>query len=383
MLSEKDKQWAESVAMKIQVKLAWVSEKSKEKIPYTTIDGTHDNRDDSNKPSGTADDLNWWTNGFWGGMMWLMYQETGEERYAQIAGFTEEKLDLCLADYYGLHHDVGFMWLLTAVADYRLTGKEDSKRRGLHAANILAGRFNPAGNFIRAWNTWGSDNNMGWAIIDCMMNIPLLYWASEETKDPRFSHIAKRHADMAMENFVRPDGSCEHIVEFDPMTGEKCTTHGGQGYEKGSSWTRGQSWALYGFALSYVRTGEEKYLNTAKKIAHYFIANIPESGLIPIDFRQPEEDIWEDSCAAAIASCGLIEIAKVVGERENPLYLKAALKMLKALEEKRCNWTEKSDCIVENCSEAYHSRKHMNIIYADYFFMEAIFKLKGKDLLLW
>lgn len=384
MLQEKDMQWINSVAENINEKMAWVSEKSKNKIPYTTVNGTHDSFNDSDKSYRINEGLNWWTNGFWGGMMWLMYHETGDEKYAEIGRFSEIALDKCFEDYYGLHHDVGFMWLLTAVADYRLTKNEESRKRGLHAANLLSGRFNPVGKFIRAWNEWGDDSkNIGWAIIDCMMNLPILYWAYDETQDPRFLHIAKIHADTAMEHFIRPDGSCEHIVEFDPVNGGVVATYGGQGIEKGSSWTRGQSWALYGFTMSYIHTKEEKYLNAAKRVAHYFIANIPENGLIPIDFRQPAHDTWEDSSAATIAACGLIEISKAVGVSEKDLYLKAAIKLLKALDEKRCNWTKDNDCIVENCSEAYHTNKHLNIIYADYFFMEAVFKLKGDDIFLW
>lgn len=383
MLQEKEMQWIQSVAENIIEKMSWVSEKSKEKIPYTTVNGIHDSYNDSDKPYRISEGLNWWTNGFWGGMMWLMYHETGEERYADIARFSEKALDKSLEDYYGLHHDVGFMWLHTAIADYRITKNEESRKRGLHAANLLAGRFNPIGKFIRAWNDWGDTKNTGWAIIDCMMNLPLLYWAYDETKDPRFLHTAVIHADTAMEHFIRPDGSCEHIVEFDPVNGGVVTTHPGQGYGKGSSWTRGQSWALYGFTLSYIHTKREEYLNAAKRVAHYFIANIPENGLIPVDFRQPVSDTWEDSSAAAIAACGLIEISKAVEENEKSLYLNAALKLLRALDEKRCNWTKSCDCIIENSSEAYHTNKHMSIIYADYFFMEAIFKLKGNDILLW
>ncbi|MFV0343938.1 MAG: glycoside hydrolase family 88 protein [Anaerocolumna sp.] len=384
MLKEKDMQWVQSVVENIKEKMDWVSEKSKNKIPYTTVNGTHDSYDDSDKPYRISEGLNWWTNGFWGGMMWLMYHETGEDRYADIAKYSEKALDKCFEDYYGLHHDVGFMWLHTAVADYRLTKNPESRKRGLHAANLLAGRYNPVGKFIRAWNAYGDDHkNIGWAIIDCMMNLPILYWAYEETKDPRFYHIAISHADTAMEHFIRPDGSCEHIVEFDPVNGGLVDTYGGQGFSKGSAWTRGQSWALYGFTMSYMHTKDEKYLQAAKRVAHYFIANMPENGLIPIDFRQPAQDTWEDSSAATIAACGLIEISKAVGTGEKDLYLNAALKLLKALDDKRCNWTKEYDCIVENSSEAYHTNKHMAIIYADYFFMEAIFKLKGNDIFLW
>lgn len=383
MLKADEKIWVESVVQKIYTKMDWVSEKSRNKIPYTTYNGIHDDYNNSEKSSRMKDGLAWWTNGFWGGMMWLMYHETGNKKYAEIAKLSEEKLDQCFDDYYGLHHDVGFMWLCTAAADYRLTKNADSRKRALHAANLLAGRYNPIGKFIRAWNGMETSDTRGWAIIDCMLNIPLLYWASEETEDPRFKQIAMLHADTTMENFVRPDGSCEHIVEFDPYIGGKVKTYGGQGYENGSSWTRGQTWALYGFMMSYIHTEKTEYLNTAKKVAHYFIANIPENGIIPLDFRQPEEDPWEDSTAAAIAACGLIEIARAVSEKEKRLYLNAAIKLLKTLEETRCIWGKESDGIIENGSEAYHSLKHLNIIYGDYFFMEAIFKLNGTDIFLW
>ena len=384
-----EQEWIAQVVEKICTKMEWVSEKSKDKIPYTTIDGIHDDRSVENSEWRIDEGLSWWCNGFWSGIMWQMYHETGAEKFAKVARVTEEKLEKSLLQYYGLHHDVGFMWLLSSVADYRLTNNLEGKRQGMIAANLLAGRFNIKGNYIRAWNDGigvdeGKPSNRGWAIIDCLMNIPLLYWASEETNDPRFKHIAIQHADTVMEHFVRDDGSVRHIVEFDAETGERKDDFGGQGYEKGSSWTRGQAWGLYGFVLSYIHTQKEEYLNTAKRIAHYFIANIPESGLIPVDFRQPQEPAWEDSTAAAIASSALITLAEMVGEYEKGLYLKSALQMLRILDEKRCNWGMDNDCIVEKCTEAYHTNRHeINIIYGDYFFIEAIFKLKGSKLNLW
>lgn len=386
MISSEEMVWIDEAVSCIVNKMDWVSEKSRNKIPYTTIDGTHDNRAVETMNSLFGDGIDWWTNGFWGGMMWLMYHHTKEQRYADIAKFSEVQLDRCFERYYGLHHDVGFMWLPTAVANYRITKDENGRKRGMHAANLLAGRFNPSGKFIRAWNSsFGSDSdNSGWAIIDCMLNIPLLYWASEESKDPRFKHIAIMHADTAMKVFIRDDGSVRHIVEFDSETGEVLRDFGGQGYALGSSWTRGQAWGMYGFLMSYVHTKNEVYLNTAKRIAHYFIANIPENGIIPVDFRQPKEPAWEDSTAAAIASCALIEISRQVDDLESEMYLKAALKMLKTLFESRSDWSTDCDCILTNCTAAYHDKNHhFSIIYGDYFFMEALFKLKGNDIFLW
>ncbi|MDR6880818.1 glycoside hydrolase family 88 protein [Bacillus sp. 3255] len=383
-LQTQDQAWLAHVVSKINDKMAWVSEKSADKIPYTTVHGVHDNRIIDNPTGETTDGINWWTNGFWGGMMWLMYHETGHEKYKQIAGFAEDALDECFRQFYGLHHDVGFMWLPTSVANYKVTLNPESRKRALHAANLLAGRFNLAGGFIRAWNDSEKQDTRGWAIVDCLMNLPLLYWASEETGDPRFRQIAIRHADTAMTAFVRPDGSVNHIVEFDPFEGGVVKTYGGQGYEEGSSWTRGQAWALYGFIMSYQHTHKEDYLHTAKRVAHYFMANMPENGIIPIDFRQPMEPTYEDSTAAAVAACGLLEIAKAVGERERGMYVRAALKLLQTLDASRTDWTTEYDCILTHASAAYHHpERHTAIIYGDYYFIEAVFKLKGNDLYLW
>lgn len=378
-----DSQWVHDVVEKIHRKMEWVSEKSAHKVPYTTIDGHHDDR--SLNPLGRDDTgICWWTNGFWGGMMWLMYHDTGRERYREIANILEDRLDECIANFYGLHHDVGFMWIPTSVTNYRLTRHPPSRKRALLMATLLAGRYNPAGEFIRAWNDSPAEDTRGWAIIDCLLNLPLLYWASEETQDPRFRHIAMKHADTAMRDFVRADGSVNHIVEYNPFAGGVVRTHGGQGYGQGSSWTRGQAWGLYGFLMSYRHTGKEAYLDTAQRIARYFLSSIPSDGLIPVDFRQPPEPKWEDSTAAAIAACGLIEIGRQVAGAEGVPYLKAATNLLKALDANRCDWTRESDGILQNCTAAYHrTEHHFNIIYGDYYFMEAIFKLKGNDLYIW
>lgn len=206
-----------------------------------------------------------------------MYHATRKEIYRKAAEGVEQKMDKALWSFTGLHHDVGFMWLHSAVADYRLTGSEESRNRGLLAASILAGRYNPAGRFIRAWNPdcveKGQDCT-GWIIVDSMMNIPLLYWASKETKDPRYFYIAQNHADTVRRTLVREDGSCGHIACLDPNTGELETILAGQGYSETSCWSRGLSWILYGFALSYRYTGNLAYLDMAKKAAHYFISNI-------------------------------------------------------------------------------------------------------------
>lgn len=366
--------WLEEIWEKLQTKLRAECQRLGSKIPYIAKNGKYEDLSES--------DLYWWTNGFWPGILWQMYHAAKEECYRTAAEGVEEKFDRALEGYTGLHHDVGFMWLHSAVANYRLTGNERSKERGLHAANILAGRYNPAGRFIRAWN----GDCIGWIIIDCLMNIPLLYWASETTADPRFRFVAQEHADTALKYLARPDGSSNHIAVLDPVTGGLAETPGGQGYAPGSSWSRGQAWALYGFALSYRYTEKKEYLDAAKRSAHYLIANVSLTDWIPvIDFRSPAEPVKVDTTAAAIAACGLLELAEQVPELEKPLYQKAALQILRALSSRYCCWDPEKDSIVSHGSGSYHSKddQEVPIIYADYFFLEAVLRCKGMDFLIW
>lgn len=371
--------WANEVFEKILEKEQKVVARNQHKIPYTTKDGVFNDSGSEN--------ICWWTNGFWGGMMWQLYHVTQDAMYERAAIENEEKLDANLLSHQGMDHDSGFKWLPTAGAHYRLTKDAAAKNRTLLAADHLAGRFNPVGQFIRAWNNWDGNEDGSFAgrvIIDCMMNLPLLYWASEEIHDPRYYQIATMHANKAMKYFIREDGSVNHIVEFDPETGEFLRSLGGQGYGEGSSWTRGQAWAIYGFALSYRHTKDKNYLKTAMKVADYFIENIPLSGLIPVDFRQPKEPAYEDSTAAAIAACGMLEIVEHLPKETQEKYKAAAITLLKTLAEKRCNWDLDCDHLLEKCTAAYHDETHeFAIIYGDYYFIEGIWRLLDKALFIW
>ncbi len=369
--------WLKEVTEKINKKMKSESARvGGDFIPYTPINGKYEQEFGGHT-------IYWWTNGFWGGILWQMYAATKDEQYKIMAEKVEKKLDEALYGFEGLHHDVGFMWLHTAVANYRLTGNAESKRRGLIAANVLAGRYNPNGKFIRAWNM----DRTGWMIVDCMMNIPLLYWASDVTGDPRFKAIAMNHADTTMRYTVRDDGSCNHIIILDPNTGEFVDNPAGQGYESGSSWSRGQSWALYGFALSYHYTKKPEYLSTCKRIANYFIANVCSSGYVPlVDFRQPPEPVLYDTTAGTIAACGLLALSDVLPTYEGTMYKTAALNILQSIDQKHCNWDPDYDSIVQNGTGSYHTTMndiHIPIIYGDYFFIEAVNRLNKVDFLIW
>lgn len=154
--------------------------------------------------------------------------------------------------------------------------------------------------------------------------------------------------------------------------------------KEGSTWTRGQAWAVYGFTLSYINTGEERYLETARRVSDYFVFHIPESCFIPVDFCQPEDCPWEDSTAAAISACGLIELSRLVEGTDKEKYYNAAVKLLQALGEHRCCWDENVDNLLEKCTAAYNDKEHeFAIIYGDYYFIEAIWKLTEQELFIW
>lgn len=383
ILPAKDQAWIDGIYEKILIKMKAESGRVGTTIPYMPREGKYHDLD---RPGG----LYFWTNGFWPGILWQMYNATGDELYRTTAEGVEARLRETFANHEGFDHDIGFLFLPSSVANYRKTGDETARRYGLYAANLLAGRFNPVGKYIRAWNNnplMGSQVN-GWMIIDCMMNIPLLYWAAKECADPRFEHIAVAHAKTAQKYIVRPDGSCNHILIFDAQTGEFVTNPGGQGYGQGSSWSRGQSWAVYGFALSYRHTGDESFLMTAKQCAHYCIANMAATGWLPlVDYRAPGDPVKYDTTAGMITAAGLLEIAGHVGEYEKPMYVQAALQIMKACEQKFANWDPEQDSIMDGGTFFYHdpdgSETHVPIIYGDYYFIEAVLKLKDKDLFIW
>ena len=196
--------------------------------------------------------------------------------------------------------------------------------------------------------------------------------------------IAMKHSDTVIKNFVREDGSVAHMVNFNPETGEVVSIPRGQGYASGSAWTRGQAWAIYGFVLGYIHTGKQEYLDTAKKVARYFIEHLSEDGVPVVDFKAPEEPALKDTSAGAVAACGLIEIIKYSEGSEKENYEYAVVNILKGLEH-NCNFSLDEQSILQNGTERYHDTRgfHIPMIYGDYYLMEALLKLKGNHVLFW
>lgn len=327
-----------------------------------------------------------WTSGFWPGLLLLLHRRTNLGWLLEREIESEAELERAVTDerLYGFHHDVGFQFQPTAIARYKLTGDHTARRRGFLAAQLLMGRFNPVSGAIEAWN---GPERRGYSIVDTMMNLPLLFWAAEEFDLPRFRNVAEAHADLAQREFVRPDGSTNHIVRFDERSGARLETIGGQGYAPDSAWSRGQSWALYGFSLAHRYTQRADYLTTAQRIADNFLAALPSDLIPPWDFRVPDAATApRDSSAAAIAASGLIELARQIHHPDAARYETAAVNLLQALHQ-RCFSGDDSaqDALLLHATGNLPAGHNIDVslIYGDFYYLEALLKLDGLSETCW
>ena len=259
-------------------------------------------------------DNNYWTTGFWTGEVWLAYEyalakkkDADAEKLrhtgmVHVDSFYERITKKIEVD----HHDMGFLYSPSCVAAYKLTGDKKAREAAILAADQLLTRYHPVGEFLQAWGPMdGADNYR--LIIDCLLNLPLLYWASEETGDEKYRTIAEKHIHTAVANVIREDYSTWHTFFFDPETG--APDHGAtcQGYRDGSAWARGQAWGIYGMALAYRYTGRTEYIEIFKKVTEYFLEHLPKD-LVPfwdLEFTDGD-DQPRDSSSASIAVCGML-----------------------------------------------------------------------------
>ena len=216
-----------------------------------------------------------WTTGFWTGQLWLAYEYTKDTRFkeaaeVQVESFLERIKEKIEVD----HHDMGFLYSPSCVAAYKLVGSEKGKVAALLAADQLIARFHEKGGFIQAWGSMEDPENYR-LIIDCLLNLPLLYWATEETGDERYRAIAEKHIHTALAHVVCEDYSTWHTFFFDPKTG--APSHGAtcQGYRDGSAWARGQAWGIYGVAMGYRYTKKPEYIALFKGVTQSFLEKLP------------------------------------------------------------------------------------------------------------
>ncbi len=334
-----------------------------------------------------------WTTGFWTGEIWLAYEFSGDDSLkkaaeVQVHDFLNRINQKIAVD----HHDMGFLYSPSCVAAYKLTGNKEGREAAIKAADQLISRFHPAGEFIQAWGDMDEQGNYR-LIIDCLLNLPLLYWASEETGDEKYRNIAEKHIHTAVANVIREDYSTWHTFFFDRKTG--APDHGAtcQGYRDGSAWARGQAWGVYGLALAYKYTGREEYIELFRRVTEYFLEHLPED-LVPywdLEFSDGD-DQPRDSSSASIAVCGMLEMSKYLGAEEAEHYRKLALRIMKSLYD---NYAVKdfavSNGLVLHSTYSNHSPfntcDHRGVdecnAWGDYFYMEALTRLSKNWVLYW
>lgn len=314
-----------------------------------------------------------WTSSFFVGMCFLAYEDTADPIFLKYEKEHLKSFEERLTGRRHISHDLGFLYTLSCVADYKVTGNPEGKRIACMAADMLTERYNEKGNYIQAWGEMGISYPDVKIIIDTMLNLPLLYWTGEEEK----IRIAQSHAMTAAKTLVRKDYSSYHTFLMDPETGRAVCGKTHQGYSDESTWARGQAWTVYGYALSYRYTQNLRFLEIAKGAAAVFTQNLPKN-LVPYwDFTFTDEnpDI-RDTSAASIFVCGLLELCSCVTEEEAKKYLCLAEGIMKSLRE---NYSTRkladSNGILTEGMYHRHMGEEECTIWGDYFYMEALMRL--------
>ena len=324
-----------------------------------------------------------WTSGFFSGTLWYIYEQTQNEYFKESAlTFT---LDLDSVKHIKWNHDVGFMMESSFGNAMRLTGV-DYKAQLIESAKSLVTRYRPDAKVIQSWDAdqaWILDK--GWTmpvIIDNMMNLKLLFNATEYTGDSSFYNIAVTHANTTIKHHFREDFSSYHVIDYD-KNGEVLHKHTAQGYAHSSSWARGQAWGVYGYIETFALTGDSAYLNQAIAIANYIMTNktIPEDKVPYWDYNAPDiPDAPKDASAAAITASALFELQKR-DEENKDLYLAYAEKILRTLASDKflAKAGENGGFLLTHSVGNIHTGEDVNnaLNYADYYFLEALLRWKN------
>ncbi|RPH37325.1 hypothetical protein EHM92_02965 [bacterium] len=332
-------------------------------------------------PRSTLADGSWkttrardWTSGFFPGSLWYMYEHTDDPFFENAAGrWTEGLREI---QNYGGTHDVGFISFNSYGHGYRLRRSAGYKNVILQTAHTLTTRFNPTVGCIKSWD------NRTWAypvIIDNMMNLELLFWAADHGATSGMRDIAVRHAERTMQNHFRDDGSTYHVLGYDTLSGSVIARNTHQGYADESVWARGQAWAMYGFTMTYRFTRDARFLQTAERAADYFINHLPPDHIPYWDFLAPGiPDEPRDVSAAAIAASALCELSDYASEQSKRLnYLKTAENILRTLSSPAylAEGTNSRGILLHAVgNKPAGAEVDVSLIYADYYFVEALLR---------
>lgn len=332
----------------------------------------------------------YWTSSFWLGMLFLAKERSQGNEFDEIIATQVKSFEDRLANNVGLDtHDIGFLYTLSAVADYKVNKNLSSMHTAVRAADALMSRYNEKAGIIQAWGNLLDEKENGRMIIDCLMNLPLLYFASNMTGDSRYREAAYRHAKQTQKYIIRDNATTYHTYFFDRESGEGVRGETAQGYSHDSCWARGQAWGIYGFTLSYIHTGDYSFLESAEKVADYFLEQLPSDSVVYWDLEFNDGSNEErDSSAAAIAACGLLELAKQLPQ-SNPkkdIYEKKAIEIIHSLS---ANYTTKeishANGLLKEGVYDKNSNKGVNesTIWGDYFYFESLVRLARSWYMYW
>lgn len=334
-----------------------------------------------------------WVDSFWCGQLWLAWDETKDEAFFAAARAQRPYFAARLDRPKSHNHDLGFLYSLSTVADYLLTGDEEARMLSLRAANALAKRFNRAGNFIQAWNAPAGAppeevrRYKGKIIIDCMMNLGLLFWAAREAGQPELAELAIAHADTNTRYIIRPDDSTYHTYDFDPDSGAPLGGFTVQGFADESCWSRGHAWAIHGYTQTYRHTGEARFLAIARRLADWALAHLPADGIPFWDYRlMPDAPTHRDSSAGSIETAGLLLLADTLGDDPAAArYREPAERILRALiaDYTTFEHPEAEGLLLHGASHVKRGRSDTMLPYGDYFFVEALLRARGRDRFFW
>lgn len=343
-------------------------------------------------------DIYGWTSGFFPGTLWLLYEFTGDSAWKEKA--VEWTLPLEPNKHNTKDHDVGFMMYNSFGKAFALTKEGSYKDILVQTANSLMTRFNPNVHSLKSWEGGKAHNDTTFwqfpVIIDNMMNLELLFWASKETGDKKYYDVAVTHANTTIKNHLRRDFSCYHVVDYDSVTGEVRDRATAQGYADNSAWARGQAWGIYGFTMAYRETGDSKYLDVAQKMADFFLHNpsLPEDKIPLWDFNAGQEGYvkeWKfdetklgyiprDASAAAIAASALFELYQYT---RIPEYYESAVAIIHSLASDRYRATPGTNAgflLMHSTGSLPHGKEiDVPLVYADYYFLEALLRYQKSE----
>lgn len=329
-----------------------------------------------------------WTSGFWPGILWYLYEYTGDVKWKEKAD-QYTRILTPLSKRTATDHDLGFQVYSSFGNGYRLTGNKEYKDVFLRTSDTLAKLYNPKVGTILSWP--GMVKQMNWphnTIIDNMINLEMLFEASKNGGNKSLYNLAVKHAEVTMKNQFRPDDTVYHVVVYDTVTGKKLKAVTHQGYSDDSMWARGQGWAIYGYTMVYRETKDPKFLSFAHKVTKVYLDRLPKD-LIPYwDFDVPNiKNEPRDASAAALVASALIELSTYTKDKVlAKTYLSKAEGMLNELSSVRYKSADQNSSFLLHSTGHYPNKSEIDysIIYADYYYIEALLRLKklkaGKDL---